>query len=300
MTADSSRVVSGQTSAWWATDKGKTAISPTKILKSEPLYAKTSEDNKNCLITGLDIIEDGNIVVVDRNNSKLKIFSQDGKFICSLLLPEKPTDVTVINKTEAAVGMWFQQIGILDISDAHKLSIKNIIKLDYNVWAITSYQNNLILTCGTEPRSVKMLDLHGKAQWSTATSSDGTVLFDSPYFITTSSTDSHKVIITDEDRLTITILDARSGNLEQVIDVESGEPRGVAADEHENIYLCYETGEISVRSKDMKEERFIADRTEGLKKPCAMVLNCKRSELLLSSSFNDPKYIDFIHRYHLT
>lgn len=297
MTADSSRVVSGQTSAWWATDKGKT---PTKILRSEPLYAKTVEDTKNSLITGLDVIEDGNMVVADRNNSKLKVFSQDGKFISSLLLPEKPTDVAAINEKELAVGMWFQRIAIVDISDIHKLSIKNIIKLDFNVWAITSYQNNLILTCGTEPRCVKMLDFHGKVQWSTATSSDGTVLFDSPYFITTSSTESHKVIITDEDRLTITILDARSGNLEQVVDVESGEPRGVTTDEHDNMYLCYETGEISVRSKDMKEERFIADRAEGLKKPCAVVFNCKRGELLMSSSFNDSNYTDFIHRYHLT
>lgn len=301
---DTAKEATGRTGAWWTSSKEKkeaTSDSPFRVVKAEPLRVRTAEDEKNCLITGLDITWDGNIVLADRNNSKVKLFSQDGHFISALNMPEKPIDLTVFNASKFAVCMWFQQIGIIKMSDKYQLSLKDIIKLDYNVWAITSFEDNLIITCGTEPRSVKMISTQGEVLWSVETASDGTVLFDCPYFITSSpSAENNMVVVSDEDRLTLTILDGRKGKLLDVYNVENGEPRGVAIDDYDNIYLCYETGEIFVRLKDSDKEICLANRTGGLKQACSMEFNVKESELLLTSSFNNPDIINFVHRYKLT
>ena len=185
----SSKPTVGRPGAWWTPGKEKkqqTSNSPHKLKKLSPFHAKIAEDAKNCLITGLDLTWDGNIVIADRNNSKVKLFDHNGKFVSSMTLPEKPNDVAVISASKFAVCMWFQQIGIVKITDDDELVLTDTIRLDYNIWAITARDDNLIITCTTEPRSVKLITLGGDVLWSVATTSDGSVLFDSPYFITSS------------------------------------------------------------------------------------------------------------------
>ena len=301
----SSKPTAGRPGAWWTPGKEKkqqTSNSPHKLKKLSPFHAKIAEDAKNCLITGLDLTWDGNIVIADRNNSKVKLFDHNGKFVSSLTLPEKPNDVAVISASKFAVCMWFQQIGIVKMTDDDELVLTDTIRLDYNIWAITARDDNLIITCATEPRSVKLITLGGDVLWSVATTSDGSVLFDSPYFITSSpSSDDNRVVVSDEDRLTLTVLDGRTGTVEHVFDVEYGESRGVALDDYDNIYICYETGEISVRGRDADKKICIVDKTDGLKKPCCMEFNLKTNEILLTTSFNDPKtnIIDYVHRYKM-
>ena len=49
------------------------------------------------------------------------------------------------------------------------------------------------------------------------------------------------------------------------------------------------------------KEICIVDKTDGLKKPCCMEFNLKTNEILLTTSFNDPKtnIIDYVHRYKM-
>ena len=302
----SSEFPSGRSGAWWTPGKDKkqeTSSSPYKLNKLPPYHAKLHEgDANNCLLTGLDLTWDGKIVVADRNNSKVKLFSNKGLFISSLTVPEKPNDVAVFSASKFAVCMWFQQIGIVKITAEDKLEQSDTIKLEYNVWAITSHGDNLIITCATEPRTVKSITLGGDVLWSVAATSDGTVLFDSPYFITSSPTsDGNRVVVSDEDRMTVTGLDARTGKVEHVHDAQYGEPRGVTLDDFDNIYTCYDTGEISVRGSEADKEILLADRSVGLKKPCSMEFNVKTNEFLLTTSLNDPKTgsINYIHRYKI-
>ena len=310
-------MASGRQGAWWAPDKGKNSEetpkkhdvtssrvkSPYTLNKLPPFHAKELEgDTNNCLMTGLDITWDGKIVVADRNNSNVKLFSEKGTFLSSLTVPEKPSDVAVFSASKFAVCMWFQQIGIVRITDSDELKLLDTIKLEYNVWAITSYKDNLIITCATEPRSVKSITMSGDVVWSVAAGSDDTVLFENPYFITSSPTsDGHRVVISDEDRLTLTGLDARTDRVERVYDAQYGEPRGVTLDNFDNIYICYDTGEISVIGREVNNEVLLVDRNDGLKKPCSMEFNVRTSEFLLTTSLNDSKTdsINCIHRYKI-
>ena len=292
--------------AWWTRGKDKkqqASYSPYKLTKQPPLYAKIADDAKNCLISGLDLTWDGNIVIADRNNGKLKLLSNDGKSISALDLPDRPNDVAVTSASRIAVSQWqVQQVGIVKMTEADELKVEDTIKLDYGVWAITSFEDNLIITCTTETPSVKMITLGDDVLWSVDTTPDGTVLFDSPYFITSSpSSDGSRVVVSDMDKNTLIVLDGHTSKVEHVYDVEYIDPRGVALDDSDNIYCCYETGKISIRGRDADREICIADKIDGLTRLCVLEFNLKTNELMLSTSYVDTKanINDHIYRYKL-
>ena len=78
---------------------------PVKLTRVDKINAKTHADKQSCFITDLDVTADGNILLADSYNSKIKLFSPSGHLLSSLKLDNEPRSVTVIDKTEAAVSM---------------------------------------------------------------------------------------------------------------------------------------------------------------------------------------------------
>ena len=119
----------------------------------------------------------------------------------------------------------------------------------------------------TVTRDTRRKNLFAWARFSTDNN-----LFDNALFITTQCTEADdNVIITDFGKYTITVLDANSGNVFKVCDVKGKAPCGVTLDDNGNIYVCYGSGEISVWSGDMTEERCLVAGSERLEDPFAML-----------------------------
>ena len=177
----------------------------------------------------------------------------------------------------------------------------HIIELDRHVSGITNYNNNLIIICNkpmNNPSSVHMIDMSGKILWTTATDSKDKNLFGCTWFLTTcSGDDGDTVIVTDWVRQAITVLDAATGKVVKVCDVKGKTPRGVTVDDNGNVYVCYDSGEITVWLRDMQEETRLS---KYLKFPCAMVYNRRRSELVVASVADHTDYFNFIHRFKIS
>ena len=119
-------------------------------------------------------------------------------------------------------------------------------------------------------------------------------------FLTTcSGDDGDTVIITNEVKQAITVIDAGTGKVVKVCNVTGKKPLGVTADNNGNVYVCYESGEITVWSKGMKKETRLTTGNKYLKCPLAMAYNNKRSELVLTSDACSSEYCDFIHRFKI-
>ena len=281
--------------------RGGHTVQPVKLMPLDKINVKIPDYRNDCLICGIDITVDGNMLLTDRNNCKVKLFTPDGKLLSSLTPPAEPFGVAVINKSEATVSMVNKQIGIIDIAESGHLALKRIVKTKQYVWGITAYNNNLIVTCATSeeiPRSVQMIDMSGKVLWTAKTDSGGKDLFDWPRFLTTcSSDDGDTVIVTDPDKQTITVLDTGTGKVVKVCDVKGKEPRGVTRDDNGNVYVCYLSGDVTVWSRDMQEETLLTTGSDYLKFPCAMAYNRRRSELVVTSNAADTDYRNFIYRY---
>ena len=294
------QIQAGNQTARSSSAAGGDAAMPVKLTKKDKINVKL----KDCYISGLDITVYGTVILADQDDCKLKDVSPEGQLLSSLTLPEKPIRVVVINKTEAAVTMWNEQIGFIDIADSGDLSLKRIITMEQYVWGITATKNNLVVTCDTSsesPRSVQMIDMGGKVLWTTTAATEDKNLFECARFLTTySGDDCDTVIVTDRNRQTITVLDAGTGKVVKVCNVKGETPRGVTVDDNGNVYVCYDSGEITVWSKSMEVERCLVSGSAGLEFPCVMAYNSRRRELLLSSSSNSIDYCDFIYRYSIS
>ena len=280
------------------------AIKSVKLTRLDRVNVRVRGDKKGCCIVGVDITTDGYMMLVDYANCKVRLFSPKGTLLSSVKPTDKPEDFTVINKLQAAISIERKQIGVIEIVDSRHLSLKHIIKTEQNVWGITSYNNNLIITCDTSadrPRSVQMIDMRGKVLWTATMNSEGKKLFEHARFLTTcSGDDGDIVIVTDKKKPNVTVLDAGSGKVVNVSDVKRKKPRGVTVDDNGNVYMCYKTGEITVSSIGMLVETSLTTGRKFLKLPWAMAYNSTRSELVLTSDASDSDYSDFIHRFEIS
>lgn len=276
---------------------------PSNVITLEPVKVEIQGDESACLILGLDITADGNVLLLDRNNRKLKMFSPDGDYMASRKLPKSPEGIAVISDNRAAVSAWNKLIGIVDTSPTGGLPLKKTINLDYHVWGITGYRDHMIVTCSASathtqsPSSVRMIDMHGKVKWSVTTNMDGVDLFQWAGFLTLRSGASRDlVVVTDQFKQTITVLNAHNGSIVKVCDVNGRTPKGITCDENGEVYVCFESGPITLWSSDMSRERNPGN--VGLKSPYAMAYDKKQKELFVASSSDDATYAHFIHRYH--
>ena len=203
------------------------------------------------VITGLDTTTAGQLILIDHYNSNVKLFSPDGELISSLRLSEKPWDVTIVDECTAAVSMWHSsQIVILDLGPGGQLSVRRTISLDRRARGITCYKNNLIITCRG---SVIMINMEGELQWSTD-SPDEQLFLGALYLTVGSGFGPATVVVSDFRKNTITVLDADSGKLIKVCDVEGRVPRGITGDNCGTVYVWYSrTREIGVWSGEMVE-----------------------------------------------
>lgn len=276
---------------------------PSNVTMLDPIKLEIHGDESECLTMGLDITADGNVLIVDRNNRKLKMFSPDGDYMASRKLPKDPEGVAVISDNRAAVSTWNKLIGIVDTSPHGGLTLKKTINLGYHVWGIAGYRDHMIVTCSPSPSStqspstVRMIDMHGKVKWSVTTDMEGADLFQWAGFLTVRSGASRDtVIVTDQYKQTITVLSAHNGSVLKVCDVNGRTPKGITCDENGEVYVCFDSGAITLWSADMSRERNPGN--VDMKDPYAMAYDKKQKELFVASSSENSLYSNYVHRYH--
>ena len=280
--------------------EGGDTLWPVKLTRLGEINVRRTDDSRSCYITGIETTCNGNLILADNSNRKVKLFSPDGQFlISSLPLSEQPFDVSVVDMSTSAVSVNTRQIVLLDLGHEGQLSRRQTIHLKRFVWGIKAYNNNFIITCdksASSPRSVEMINIKGKVLWSTdSRPTPVSQLFDCAGFLTVrSGSGPATVIISDWKKETITVLEADSGKLVKVCDVKGRTPRGMTVDDNGNIFMCYRSGEISVWSGNMDADRRLSVQGGLVSRPLAMVYSSKRQEMILTS-FNS----DIIHCFKM-
>ena len=206
---------------------------------------RTQEDFRLCNITGITVTPSGQRLMVDCNNKKVKLFSQDMRFLSSMSVSDHPWDITMVNDREAVVTVGRS----LQVTD-RQLRLKRTINVSFYGYGITVSKDKLIVTDGT---TIHALDLGGRELWSV-----GQSLFDDAQYVCSNS-DGRWVAVTDDSKNTITVLDTSNGavitsrRLEKV-----GGLWGVSVDTDDNIIVC--TGpNIVVLSGDLQDDHLLCN-----------------------------------------
>ena len=266
------------------------ALTQLKGRKLGRYNVKLSDDRKECYIKGMAITNDGRRLLVDENNKKVKLFSQDMKLLSSLSLSFHPRDIAVISDKEAVVTTYKKSLVLLDISSCHmsinnttslsyvargiskllgisgrQLSITDTTRVSYDVRSIIKYGEKLVVTSySPRPASVKLIDKTGSVYWSVSTDDRGQWLFTIPRFVT-SDVERNTVAVTDCENNTLTVLNGDTGDVIKRRSLEDKFPLGVTTGPSGHIYACYfNTGEVAELTGDLAVERILLSQQDGL------------------------------------
>ena len=269
-----------------------------KVTKQDTYNIRNRDDRGDCWITGMAIIKDRRILMVDFNNRKVKMFSHDMKFLSSVSFLDQPRDIAVISEREAVVTTNNNSLDILDISGS-QLSIKTTTQLSYDVRGISRYNDKLVVTSPySEPPSVKLIGQTGRAYWSVSSDQQGQPLFRWPWFVSSPGDGrSSTVIVTDEGNSTLTLLNGDTGEIITRRQLKGKDPVGVTTDSAGNIYVCYcGTSEVAVLPGDLSEGKNLLS-TQGYlsNKPVAIAYDDTAHQLIISYFRNDK-----VDRYKLS
>lgn len=272
-------------------------LSQITVKKLSSLNAKLISDNSNCCIKGLDITDNGTLLISDENNKSLKVFSHDNKLLSSVPLSHWCYDIAVISATKAVASTCDSKLHFLDITDPAAISIQKSISMRFCVIFIAACSDRLAVTTWNSPKSVKMITMDGVELWSVSNSSSGQSLFRYPEAIlVTKMNGNETVIVSDSGNDSVRFLDANNGTLLRTINMKGRNPHGLTADDNGNIFVCCEsTQEICIWSNAISESRILLAGQDIRPKPNHVIYDPSKRKLFVSYFMtNDIDIFEFL------
>ena len=251
------------------------SFAQTKATEIGSFNLKTDED-QGCFIIGITITPSTQRLVVDFDNQKEKLFSQDMTFLSSVSVPGDylPWDITMVNDREAVVIVG-QSLVFLEVTDT-QLRIKHKIEMPYDCLGITHINGKLFVTDGT---TIHALDLRGTELWSV-----GRSLFQKAWYVSSNS-DGQWIAVTDCDKNTITILDTNNGAVITSRKLKhSGWLTGVSVTMSDNIFVCAPPN-IVVLSSVLKNEHVLFNMKDAWAQ--AIAYDKMKHPVIISQYSND-------------
>ena len=254
----------------------KSSFGQIKARQIGTYVVRTKEDMATCWITGVAITSCGQKLFVDNSNGKVKLFSQDMRFLSSVQV-QCGWDITMLNDMEAVVTTRRSLVVFLEVAN-EKLRIIQTINLSFDCFGITHSKHNIICT---DEQQLHVIDRQGSEQLLGGQSS-----FKKSRYVCSNS-EGRWIAATDIGKTTITVLDANNGAVITSRQLEKKIGRsflGVAVDTSDNIYVCgYK--EIIVMSGDLKNEHELFNM--GDNNPRAIAYDETKHQLIISQFNND-------------
>ena len=249
---------------------------------------KLADDQTSCDVYGMDVTKDGNVLLADFKNKKVKAFSPDNKLLSYLILSSSPSDVSILNRLTAAVGTIDGKLQLINISDVNSISVQRTIDLGYRIIGTLKYGTNIAIARWDEHSKVEMLTLNGKQVWS-AMGTKGQMIFENPFSVACSTfTNRETIIVTDWGKNTLTLLDATDGQLIKTVDVKGKGPHGITVDIYGNVYVCFFfSKEICVWSANLKQSKILLSRANLKDSPRAISYRSSTNCLFISYCCED-------------
>lgn len=269
--------------------QSKVDVDEIKVIQRQQINASTNEDKLACFITGIAVRENGDILVVDWNNNKVKLFAPDVKMLSflklsSLKLVYWPCETCFVGEKTAIVCLsGTNRLHILKISETNSITLEKTISLTgTNIWSVTPYDLELVITCGIKPNVIKVLKMDGEVDWTIETDKKGQRLFENINSVSTLGKYSRKVVVADKVKASVSLVHVDRGEILYTCAVNDKIPNSVTVDQrNDHVYVYYkDTKEILVWSEDLS--RSICLCNDLKREPAAITFDNQAGQLLVS------------------
>ena len=277
-------------------DKMKSILDTnSRIVLRYSVNVQTEYDTKGCQINDIVVISNSKRVLADYTNQKLKLFSPNMKLLSALSLSAVPHSISYTNMNEVIVCSKDKILRFIDISN-DKLTTKHTLKLKFTVHDVIACEDQLYVSCGTTPASIKKIDRIGRSVWTVCKNKQGQKHFKSICHITCSALNNDiRVVATDYEAETATMIDGETGNVLAVRQLKGKGPRRITSDFYGNIYICYvKTNEICMMTRDLAEDTVLLSIHNGMSPdPLAIAYDYNSDQIIISTNV-------YIHRDTVT
>ena len=271
------------------------AVKPTLALTGKEaneigeFNAKSNEDAQDltCWFTGALFLPDGRIILADRTNRKLKLFTSNFNAVSELVLSSKPWDVTVMSDKEIAVSLPTEcRIQFVTVSP-RTMTTTRMISTEEPCYGIHQVNGKIMaVTYDGDPPNLKILSPEGQELTYVCVDEDGFTLFSKPLYVA-SSPNGNDIFVADE-RLGCVIDLTENGELNFTYSaMDLGHAAGIAIDNDGNIYVCGNTSN-SVHVLSPQGDRVkVLVTGENISYPRAIAYEPKEKKLLVTQGDKD-------------
>ena len=265
----------------------KTVLLGRKVQSRSRANIKASDDEETPWISGCTVMTNGDAVLCDTKNDKIKLLNSSGVLTGNMELSSRPWDVSVLDPTSVIVTLPHKQrLQVVQVYP--QLKPGRVIQLDEedkDCWGVEISKGELYVTCYNDTHTVdgeiKVLGLDGKVIGRQGVNQDGSFMFTAPYHITVSSS-GEKIFVSDHKTDTVTCMSVDGRVIYDYIDASLRGPAGLLCDSEDNILVCgWHSNNVQVLTADGKRRCTLLTARDGLKEPWSIVYRDNDNTLLV-------------------
>lgn len=249
--------------------------------------ARFEEDTQDCWFTGAIFLPDGRILLADRTNRKLKLFTGNFLPLTELSLSSKPWDVALISNNEVAVTLPAEcRIQFVTVDGSYITQTRSISTDEPCFGMCYTDGKILTVTYDGDPPNLKVLSPAGKELTYVCVDDDGFALFSKPIYVT--CTPKATQIYVSDERMGCVINLKETGELNfNYSALDLGNAAGITLDKDGNIYVCGNTSN-SVHMVSPSGERVkVLVTGETISYPRAIAYEPREKKLLVTQGDKD-------------
>jgi hypothetical protein len=277
-------------------------VSPLSERNAEKVLefnGKLDDDKDNCFFTGVDFTEDGNVLLADLNNNKVKLFSATGQYLDQIKLTSGPVDLTVIdNKTAAVTLLGHDKIQFINLGGKLTKGKKLNVHLDTFTYVDNKLIGTCIPACIPVLSSVKTVSMTGKKinSFNKELERKGDETDD---YITAmqGTAGKSRLYLSHCQSNVVSCLTLDGESMFEYSHSDLTYPTGVTTDVEGNMYVCgQKSNNIHQVSPDGSQSRIILD-SEKITSPYQICFNKHGDTFVVTAHLNETN--DTVHVYRM-
>lgn len=236
--------------------------------------ARLGSDLSYCRITGIEVLEDGRILLCDNNNDKIKLFQYDGTFVSDYFVEGFPLDLCIINQyTIVVTNDIGNKLVFLKIVGDEIVHDKDI-QVTPGAVGICAINGDLLLTYPwCNPPEIVKIDEQGYAIEKFKRDAKRKPLFDArPVSVCFFSNQIYVSCLSIDGKKDKIYKLSKDGQILTILDhPELKEARYVSKDMFGNIYVCSMLKSSIIRfDRSGQGSSVVMSKLDGLRDPCAI------------------------------
>ncbi|XP_053373377.1 uncharacterized protein LOC123544561 [Mercenaria mercenaria] len=273
------RLKEGDDSISEAAEGFTTRRMPYRLKSYKQISVRLNDDKHVCSVYGCCCLPDGNFLLADYSNWKLKRLNRMYEVVDYCVLPAKPWDVCYIGNGEAAVSLNNNAVQFVNVDG--QMSHTRVVKCAHSCWGITGHGDRMYIKGGA---SVFSYDQSGEDKRILFTDPSG----ESSFRKIEANQDGSKIYITD-DTASFNVIDENGKIIGTFTDPSQKGTTDVCLDGEGNVYVCSEKSSsiVQVDAENLENMSHIITPSDGARGPWCICFDRSRNAVIIGHLRSD-------------